>query len=217
MVHQQNRNFFLVGVGASAGGLAPLKQFVKSLPDKSGMAYIIVQHLDPSHESMLSDILSRQSKLCVKSAGDGERVKPDTIYVMPADRYLELEDGTIKLSKQDDDRGSRKAIDQFFRSLARDCGDRCAGLVFSGAGSDGTAGLRAIKASGGLVLVQDPEEAEHASMPRSALNADVVDKALPVGDMQALLRQYANHPMRRSIEKTRSQQSAEAESPDECL
>lgn len=184
-----------VGIGASAGGLAVLKTFVRSLPAHTGMSFIVIQHLDPTHKSMLSELLGRECILPVQHAEDGQVVETDHVYVIPPHAYLELKDGKLKLTAPDDTRGSRKAIDHFFRSLAAECGDRCAGIVLSGSGSDGTAGLRAIKAAGGLALAQDPATAEHSSMPRSAVDAEVIDKILRVEEIATLLKQYAEQPL----------------------
>lgn len=192
----KNDSFLVVGIGASAGGLAVLKKFVKTLPEKTGMAYIIIQHLDPTHKSMLNELLDKEAKMPVKDAEDQEKVKPDHIYVIPPDTYLELDQGNIKLTEPENTRGSRKAIDHFFRSLASERGESCAGIVLSGSGGDGTAGLREIKASGGLVLAQDPDTAKHASMPLSAIQADVVDQICRVEDMMDILARFARHPLK---------------------
>lgn len=192
---EKKDHFIIVGIGASAGGLAVLKKFVKSLPQQTGMAYIIIQHLDPTHKSMLAELLSKESKMKVKDAEDNEKVAPDHIYVIPPDTYLELQEGSIKVTKPESTRGTRKAIDHFFRSLAKDRGDCCAGIIFSGSGSDGTAGLREIKATGGLALAQDPDTAEHGSMPLSAIEANAVDKVCRVEEMTDILSGFAEHPM----------------------
>lgn len=194
MKDQTKDDFIIVGIGASAGGLAVLKKFVHALPEVTGMAYIIVQHLDPSHKSLLQELLSKDSKMPVANAEDNQVVKPNHIYVIPPNTFLELQDGAIKLTEPENTHGPRKAIDHLFRSLARECGDSCAGIILSGAGSDGTAGLRAIKAAGGLALAQDPETAEHASMPKSAIEADGVDKVCAVADMPDLLARFTQHP-----------------------
>lgn len=199
-----NQNFQIVAIGASAGGLAALKTFMQSLPKKTGMAFVIIQHLDPTHKSMMSDILGKETSLSVTDAKHNLKVTPDHIYVIPPDKYLTIEGGKLKLSKPEDRRGSRRAIDHFFRSLASDCGDRCAGIILSGSGSDGTAGLRAVKAAGGLSLVQTPETAQHHNMPQSAIDADVVDKVVKVEEMFDLLKQYVEHPLTLSIQQETS-------------
>lgn len=192
---EKQEPFLIVGIGASAGGLAALKTLVQNLPKKTGMAYVIIQHLDPTHKSMLSELLAKECQLPVTDAQNKEVVKPNHIYVIPPDKYLELEEGKIKLSVPAVSRGSRKAIDHFFRSLARECGVHCAGIVLSGSGSDGTAGLRAIKAAGGLTLAQAPETAQHDNMPQSAIEANVIDKVAQVKHIPDLLSQYADHPL----------------------
>ncbi|MDQ8186013.1 chemotaxis protein CheB [Pelagicoccus sp. SDUM812002] len=185
----------IVGIGASAGGLAVLKRFVSSIPVDSGLAFVVVQHLDPSHDSMLAELLDRETSICVKHAEDGEEVRANVVYVIPQDTYLELRRGKLALVEAQDSKGKRAAIDHLFRSMAEERQDRCAGVILSGAGSDGTAGLRAIKAAGGLALVQDPEEADHPGMPDSALRANAADKIVPIEDMPGILMDYAAHPM----------------------
>lgn len=189
---QKNKQF-IVGIGASAGGLAVLKELVTNLPKKSGISYIIVQHLDPTHESMLTELLGKVSSLPVEEATDKQLVKPDHIYVIPPDAYLEINKNKIKLIKPEHQRGMRKAVDHLFRSLAKECGPYCAGVILSGAGSDGTAGLRVIKAAGGLALAQDPNTAEHDSMPLSAIDAGIIDKTLSISEMPDVLNQYQEY------------------------
>ncbi len=199
----------IVGIGASAGGLAALKSFVKSVPRKTEMAYIIIQHLDPSHESMLSEILEKDSPIKVSEAKNNEIIDAGHIYVIPPDAHLEVSKNKIKLTRPPQARGARKTIDYFFRSLAAEYGDKCAGIVLSGSGSDGTAGLRAIQASGGLAIVQDPDSAEHESMPLSAMEAKVVDKVVAVEEMQDLLDQYASNPLSISDQDDSSNSTAD--------
>ncbi|MAR91514.1 MAG: hypothetical protein CML06_11635 [Pseudomonadales bacterium] len=200
MTAQNTGDFLVVGIGASAGGLAALKSFVGQLSPPTGMVFVVVQHLDPTHKSMLSALLGRQSALTVCEAEDGATLTPETIYVIPPHCYLEVEEGCIRLTEFDAETGPRRSVDLLFRSLARECGDACAAIVLSGSGTDGTAGVRAIKAAGGLVLAQTPETAEHDGMPGSAIQAGVVDKVLPVESMPALLAQYASNAL--SVEQS---------------
>lgn len=188
-------SLLIVGIGASAGGLKVLKGFVRSLPTQTGMAFIIIQHLDPDHKSLLSELLDRESAIPVKDAKDNLPIEADCIYVIPPNAYLEIEGNRLKLVTPTENRGYRKAIDHFFRSLAKAYERRCAGIVLSGSGSDGTAGLKAIKAAGGLALTQPPETADHESMPQSAINAGTVDKIIRVDNMYAVLKQYLEHPL----------------------
>ncbi len=183
-----------VGIGASAGGLAVLKKLVASFPPGKNIAYIIVQHLDPTHESMLTELLSRECELPLIVAWDKMKIESDHVYVIPPNAYLEIKNGKLKLTEPQDVRGSRKAIDHLFRSMAEQCEHKCVGVVLTGAGNDGTSGLRVLKASGALTLAQDPTTAEHPSMPESAIRSGVVDKILSVDKMFAELESYASHP-----------------------
>ncbi|MGF1452819.1 MAG: chemotaxis protein CheB [Opitutales bacterium] len=206
----------VVGIGASAGGLAPLKAFVRALPEDTDMAFVVVQHLDPTHKSLLPELLQNACRLKVAEVHDEDEMLAGHVYVMPQDTYLEVEHNRLRLVESEDTRGTRKAIDYFFRSLAAEFGDRCAGIVFSGAGGDGTAGLRAIKAAGGLSLAQDPEEAEHRSMPETALRANAVDKVAPVSELPALLSQFADHPLT-FLGDVRDNKPSEADDPGKSL
>ena len=143
------KELFVVGIGASAGGLTPLKSFFDSIPADSGMAFIVIQHLDPSHESMLPEILDRECKIKVIAAVNNTVLEANNVYVIPPDTYLEIDNNTIVLSKPPQKRGSRRAIDHLFRSMAASNSTSRAAIVLSGSGSDGTAGLRALRASGG--------------------------------------------------------------------
>lgn len=201
----------IVGVGASAGGLTPLKELVSSLPAKTGMSFVVIQHLDPSHKSMLVEILEKTSVLEIEEAHDDQEIKADHIYVIPPDAYLEVKAGRLRVVTPEHTRGTRKAIDHFMKSLARDCGDGCVGIVMSGSGSDGTAGLRAIRAAGGLTLVQDPLEAEHPGMPASAIDAGVVDRMMKVAEMCELLLRYADSPLLVEAEASEEKGNEDAE------
>lgn len=185
---------FVVGIGASAGGLKVLKELVSILPSGEGMVYIIVQHLDPTQKSMLTEILQGESRLPIVSAKNGQKLKPDNIYVIPPDFFLEVNKDKIKLSKPQELHGTRRAIDLLFKSISEEYGVGAMGIVLSGAGSDGTAGLRMIRASGGLTLAQDPDTAEHGSMPKSAIEAKVVDKITTIDKIPSFLKRYVNHP-----------------------
>ena len=165
----------IVGVGASAGGLAVIEQFLAHIPSASGLAYIVVQHLDPTHKAMLVELLQRNTAMPVFEAVDAMRVEPDVVYVIPPNRDLTLRAGLLHLMPPVQPRGLRLPIDLLFSSLAREQGERAIGVVLSGMGSDGTLGLQAIKSQGGLTLAQSPESAQFDSMPRSAIAAGCVD------------------------------------------
>ncbi len=169
-----------VGLGASAGGLAVLEQFLAQVPPASGLAYVVVQHLDPTHKAMLVELLQRATTMPVCEAADAMRVEPDVVYVIPPNRNLTLAAGLLHLAPPKEPRGLRLPIDLLFLSLARDQGERAIGVVLSGMGSDGTLGLQAIKSQGGLTLAQSPDSAQFNSMPKSAIVAGCVDiVALP--------------------------------------
>jgi two-component system, chemotaxis family, CheB/CheR fusion protein len=182
----------IVAVGASAGGIQALQTFVGELPERSGAAFVIVVHLDPSRRSELANILSARTKIPVIEVGDRQRLEANRIYVIPPDRRLQVTDHEISAAPFEEPRGHRSPIDSFFRSLADQLGDGFA-VILSGAGSDGAIGVRAIKEAGGIILVQDPSEAEYSSMPRSAIATGVADFILPakqlakrLGDLIAL-------------------------------
>jgi two-component system CheB/CheR fusion protein len=191
---KKNKPTLVIGIGASAGGLSPLQSLVKDIPANSGMAYIIVQHLDPSQKSLLTEILAKNSAIPVEEASDGQLINANHIYVIPPDTQLEVNETTLRLTKQKNIHGLRSAIDQLFRSLAVHCGPRAVGIVLSGLGSDGTAGLREIKAGGGIALVQNPHRAEHPDMPLSVIDAKAFDIIVELADIPSLLKSYVRHP-----------------------
>ena len=175
----------IVGLGASAGGLEPLQQFMASVPAASGLAYVVVQHMDPTHKAQLGELLQRATDMPVHEATDLQRIEPNTVYVIPPNAELSVLGGLLHLAEPSQPRGQRLPIDVLFSSLARALGERAIGIVLSGMGSDGTLGLRAIKSQGGLTLAQEPDSAQFDSMPRSAIGAGCADiTALPT-DMPA--------------------------------
>ncbi len=173
----------IVGLGASAGGLEALEQFLANVPPGSGLAYVVVQHLDPTHKAMLVELLQRATVMPVRGATDSLRVEPDVVYVIPPNSELSVVRGLLHLAQPSRPRGMRLPIDVLFCSLAREQGERALGVVLSGMGSDGTVGLQAIKAQGGLTLAQQPESAQFDSMPHSAIAADSADIVAPPGEL----------------------------------
>jgi two-component system CheB/CheR fusion protein len=178
----------IVGIGASAGGLEAFEQFFKQVKPDSGLAYVLIQHLDPSQPSMLVDILQRCTSLPVVEAKDQMAVEPDHVYVIPPNRGMQVFHGLLQLSSPVEARGLRMPIDAFFRSLAEDQGDAAVGIILSGTGTDGTLGLRALFGAGSLCLVQDPSTARHDGMPRSAIDAGYANQVLAPQAMPELLR-----------------------------
>jgi len=181
-----------VGIGASAGGLGAFEAFFSGMPAAvdPGMAFILVQHLAPDHESILTDLIRRYTRMEVFEVEDGMVVRPNCAYIIPPGRDMAFLNGTLQLLEPSAPRGQRLPIDFFFRSLARDQGSRAIGVVLSGTGSDGTLGVRAIKGEGGMVMAQTPDSTEFDGMPRSALATGLVDYELPPAEMAAQLMAY---------------------------
>ena len=171
--------FKIVAIGASAGGLKACTKLLEALPVLTGMAFILVQHLDPTHESMLVDLLTKHTVLTVVQAMDGMPVEPEHLYVIPPASYLSVSAGILCLSapKMRDGalHGARLPFNTLLHSLAEEYGQRAACVVLSGTGDDGSAGLRAVKEGGGLVVAQNPDEAGYDGMPRSAIATGLVD------------------------------------------
>ena len=165
----------IVGLGASAGGLQPLEQFLNHVPTPSGLAYVVVQHLDPTHKAMLAELLQRATPMPVREVTASMRVEPNAVYVISPNTELSVKGGFLRLAEPSEPRGMRLPVDVLFCSLAGDQGPRAVGVVLSGMGSDGTLGLQAIKAQGGLTLAQEPHSAQFDSMPKSAIAARAVD------------------------------------------
>jgi chemotaxis methyl-accepting protein methylase len=186
-------DFPVVGIGASAGGLETLELFLANVPKASGMAFVIVQHLDPTHKGLMAELLQRSTDMPVRQAEDGMQVQADCVYVIPPNRDLSILRGALHLLDPVEPRGLRLPIDFFFRALADDRRERCIGVILSGMGSDGTMGLRAIKEKAGAVFVQEPSTAKFDGMPRSAVDAGLADMIAPVeelpGRIAAFLRQ----------------------------
>jgi two-component system CheB/CheR fusion protein len=187
--------FPIVGIGASAGGLAAFEAFFSAMPTntESGMAFVIVQHLDPTHKSILTDLVRRYTRMQVYEVEDGMTVQPNCAYIIPPNRDMALLNGTLQLLEPTTARGVRLSIDFFFRSLAQDQRERAICIVLSGTGSDGTLGVRAVKGEGGMVMAQNPESTAYDGMPRSAIATGLVDYVLPPAEMPAQLVAYVAH------------------------
>ncbi|MDO9471177.1 MAG: chemotaxis protein CheB [Nitrosomonas sp.] len=180
----------IVGIGASAGGLAALEQFMEQVPPHSGLAYVVVQHLDPTQKALLAELLQRATKLPVREAENRMRIEPDCVYVIPPNTELSVVEGVLNLEKPTEPRGLRLPINVLFSSLARDQGERAIAVILSGMGSDGTLGLQAIRALGGLTAVQQPDSAQFDSMPRSAIAAECADIIAPPAELPARILAY---------------------------
>ena len=183
----------IVGIGASAGGLEALEQFLKNVPHACGLAFVIVQHLDPNRKDMMVELLQRVTPMPMAQAADGMRVLPDHVYIIPPNRDLSLLQGVLYLHEPPEAGGLRLPIDHFFRSLAADQQERGIGVILSGMGSDGTLGLRALKEKSGVVFVQDPASAQFDGMPRSAINAGLADAVAPAEELAGRIISYLHH------------------------
>lgn len=180
----------VVGIGASAGGIQVLQEFFGKMPAESGLAFVVVMHLSPEHESNLAAILQAQTAMPVLQVNESVKVEADRVYVIPPNKLLSMTDHTLVLSAPQERAGKRMAIDLFFRTLAKHYGQRSVCIVLSGSDGDGAIGLKHIKAQGGVTIAQNPGEAEYGSMPRHAIETGMVDWILPVAEMPARLMAY---------------------------
>lgn len=185
---------YVVGIGASAGGLEALQEFFKAVPLNTGIGFVVIQHLSPDYKSLMDELLARYTKLRILKAQDGMLVEPDTIYLIPPRNNLSIFHGKLVLEDQGKRSGIILPIDIFFRSLAKDVGKKSIGVILSGTGSDGTLGTRAIKEAGGMVMVQDERTAKFDGMPRSSISTGLVDFILPPREMPEALMNYLRHP-----------------------
>ena len=189
-----NTSFPVVGIGASAGGLEAFRQLLERLPVDTGMAFVLVQHLDPTHDSILAELLSRSTRMPVSEVRDGVAVAPDHVYVIPRNTNMTIAGGVLRLLPRDEERGRHRPIDYFLRTLAEDQSHRAIGVILSGTASDGTLGLEVIKAEGGVTFAEDPKSAKYDSMPRSAIAAGHVDFILTPEDIAQELTRISRHP-----------------------
>ncbi|HYV42720.1 MAG TPA: chemotaxis protein CheB, partial [Thermoanaerobaculia bacterium] len=193
-------SFPVVGVGASAGGLEAFSHLLRNVPPDTGMAFVIIQHLDPTHESMLSEILSRDTRMPVGEAASDVRVERDHVYVIPPNRMMQLDDGHLRLAPRGETNGRYMPVDHFFRSLANSLKTRAIGVVLSGTATDGALGIEAIKAEGGITFAQGENSARHDGMPRAAISTGCVDFVLSPENIARELARIARHPHIRLME-----------------
>jgi two-component system CheB/CheR fusion protein len=189
-----NNQLFIVGIGASAGGLEALSEFFKAMPADKGLAFVVVVHLDPHHVSLLPELLQKQTTMTVVQITDGIHIEANTVYVIPPDKNLSILNGQLHLLKMELPRFNYLPINLFFRSLAQDQHDKAISIILSGTGSDGTQGIKEIKAEAGLVLVQDEKSAKYEGMPKSAIATGLVDYILPPNAMPDKLIAYTKFP-----------------------
>ncbi|MDD2309835.1 MAG: chemotaxis protein CheB [Desulfuromonadaceae bacterium] len=187
--------FPIVGIGASAGGLEALEQFLRHVTENCGIAFVIVQHLDPTHKGIMPELLQRVTAMEVFQVRDRMKVKPSCVYVIPPNKDMSILHGVLHLFDPTATRGLRLPIDFFFQSLAADRHESSIGVILSGMGSDGTQGLRAIKENGGIAFVQDPTSAKFDSMPKSAINAGLADIVAPVEELPGKISDFLRHAL----------------------
>lgn len=183
-------NFLIVGIGASAGGIEALKEFFAHVPMKSGIAYVVILHLSPDHDSQLAEILQSSAKIPVTQVRKKIHIKPDRVYVVPPNQHLTMEDGHLVVTKNILVEERRAPVDIFFRTLAESHGELAICVILSGTGANGSMGLRRVKECGGAAFVQDPKEAQFDEMPRNSIRTGLVDEILPVASIPEKILQY---------------------------
>jgi len=197
--HNPNEPVAVVGLGASAGGIAPLQQFFTDMDPESGLAFVVVMHLSPEFESQLADVIQQKTRMPVMQVTEPMEVRPNQVYVIPPNHQLTFEDNTLNLVPPQKQQGRRVTIDLFFRTLAHAYGQRSVCVIMSGIDSDGAIGLKHIRAQGGVTIAQDPNEAEYDSMPASAISTGMVDWVLPVEKMAPKLLEFVRNEKRMKL------------------
>jgi two-component system CheB/CheR fusion protein len=205
-----SNDLFIVGIGASAGGIQALRTFFSRVPVDSGMAYVVILHLLPDHDSKLAEVLQHVSKIPITRVTEQVHAEPDNVYVVSPNHHLTMMDGVIKVSPNALEGDRRAPIDMFFRSLARSHGPRAICVVLSGTGANGSMGLKAVKEMGGAAFVQSPREAEFNEMPRNSIATDLVDEVLKVEDIPSKIISY-----RTNLDKVRIPVEAELRAEDQ--
>ena len=205
--NEEGPQFLIVGVGASAGGLEAFTQMLRALPVDTGMAFVLVQHLDPTHASMLAEILSRSTEMPVSEVQDQMPVEANHVYVIPPGANMVISKRVLQLSSRREARGHHRSIDYFFRSLAETQGHKAIGVILSGTASDGTLGLQAIKAEGGITFAQD-DTAQQNSMPRNAIAAGCVDFVLPPNEIAEEIVRIGRHPYVARVQEPKPEEPA---------
>src|SRR5262245_47337629 len=191
--HRDRRPFPIVGIGASAGGLEAFTLLLQHLPSDTGMGLVLVQHLDPSHPSALTELLTRTTRLPVEEVKNNTVVERNHVYVIPPNMDMSIHNGVLRLETRRPSSGQHRSIDFFFRSLALDQGTTAIGVILSGTATDGTLGLEAIKAEGGITFAQDERSARYDSMPRTAIASGCVDFVLPPQEIAKEVGRFSRH------------------------
>ena len=193
ILNDRKKSFHIVGMGGSAGSLEAFEEFFHNTSVDTGMAYVLVSHLDPTHKGIMPELIGRTTKMEVQQVKDGMKVQPDHVYVIPPNKDMSILHGTFQLLEPSKPRGMRTPIDFFFRHLAEDQKEKSIGIIFSGMGTDGTLGLKAIKEKMGMVMAQDMNSAKYTGMPESAINTGLIDYVAPASELPAKLLGYTHH------------------------
>src|SRR5215468_2127302 len=189
-----HNGFLIVAIGASAGGIEAFTELIRALPSTTGMAFVLIQHLDPTHHSILTELLAKETVMRVREVSDGLPLQPNHVYVIPPNATMSISRRVLQIAPREETRGLHMSIDHFMRSLANEEGSRAIGVILSGSGSDGTLGMAEIQAQGGVTFAQDTTTAKYDSMPRSAIAAGCVDYVLPPKAIARELARIAHHP-----------------------
>jgi len=192
---------FIVGIGASAGGLNPIEEFFDHMPVDTGMAFVVVQHLSPDFKSLMDELLARHTRMAIHKVIDSMEVEANSIYLIPPEKNMALSEGRLLLTDQESHRGLNLPIDIFFRSLAKDAAERAIAIVLSGTGSDGSRGIKDVHEAGGIVLAQDAETAGFDGMPRAAMQTGVVDVALAPNDLALRVIEFSKEKDKGALQR----------------
>jgi two-component system CheB/CheR fusion protein len=187
-------DFIIVAIGASAGGIEAFTELMSALPADTGMAFVLIQHLDPNHRSLLTELISKKTSMSAKEVTNGMTIEPNHVYVIPPNAIMSISNQTLQLGPREESRMAQMPIDHFMRALAEDQGNRAIGVILSGTGSDGTLGMAEIQAQGGVTFAQDNGSAKHDGMPRSVVAAGFVDRVLPPKGIARELARITRHP-----------------------
>jgi two-component system CheB/CheR fusion protein len=190
---KQKKSFYIVGMGGSAGALEAFEEFFRNTPADTGMAFVLVSHLDPTHKGVMPELIQRSTQMEVQQAQDGMKVQPNHVYVIPPNKDMSIMHGALQLLEPSMPRGLRMPIDFFFRHLAEDEGEKSIGIILSGMGTDGTLGLKAIKEKLGMAMVQDLTSAKYNGMPESAIRTGLADYIAPASELPEKLLRYVDH------------------------
>lgn len=205
---RKKNEFNVVGIGASAGGLEALEKFFLNMPLGSGSAFLVVTHLDPKHVSIMPELIQKYTQMEVNIVKDGMKVKPNSVYVIPSNKRMYIQDRVLKLIELSEYHKDRLPIDFFLSSLAEDIKERAIGIILSGTGNDGTIGLKKIKEEMGITIAQEPSSAKYDGMPRNAINSKVVDYVLPVEKMPEKIIAFEKRPFIKILEKDETEDYA---------